>query len=54
MTDMDINWWGMIPGAIGIVAALILMRVVPRKHWDASTPKKSDPDPYGDLERHRY
>jgi hypothetical protein len=51
---MDANWWGVALGVGGSAIALILMRVVPRKHWDDSTPQKGDPDPYGDFERHRY
>lgn len=32
MTGMEIEWWGVGLGVAGIVAALVLMRVVPRKY----------------------
>ncbi len=51
---MEVDWLGLALGVGGSVVALILMRVVPRKYWDNSTPQNGDPDPYGDLERRRY
>ncbi|GAB3241821.1 hypothetical protein GCM10027456_09040 [Kineosporia babensis] len=51
---MEIDWWGVALGVAGIVAALVLMRVAPRKYWDDSRPRKGDPDPYDDVKRRRY